>query len=763
MVAAAPVSRCRGSRAGHVLEFRLRLARAVRLSRFYLPVVCLFLAAAVMGRAFDPFLVQAFRLIAFDTYQRLAPLPYDPAVPVRVIDIDAESLERHGQWPWPRTLLRDVVDRLGERKAAAIVFDVLFPDADRTSPEQLVRTLPPAQAARLAEAAAGAPGNDAQFAQALRSSPSVLPVLLHSHRGAVPVPVKAGFASAGDDPRPFLPSFLGGQPNLAILDAAAPGVGAFNWLPNRDQIVRRAPLFFRRGDDIVPSLTMEAIRVAQGASTYVLRASNASGQTAFGKASGLNAVKVGDIDIPVDADGGLTLKFRASNPAAFIPAWKVIAGEVDARELEGRIVLIGTSVPGLLDLRATPLDEALPGVEVHAMAIEHILGGRRLTRPDFALAVEQTGIFALGLLLAFIMPRLTPGLAAGLGASTFVALNLGGWLAYRHGDVLFDPFYPSLALLLLTAGITFYVYRQTEAQRGEIRAAFGRYLAPDVVADIVADPSRLELGGEVRELSLMFCDVRGFTAISEGMSAAELTQFINELLTPLSDVVLSERGTIDKYMGDAIMAFWNAPLALPDHAARACRAAIGMERRMAGLNAHWRAQAEAAGRAFREVRIGIGINTGECCVGNLGSEQRFDYSAIGDEVNVTSRLEGLTKVYGLPVIISEQTARAAPGVAVIEIDCIRVQGRSRPTTLYALADLFGCDAAVLARLRDRNARLLRAYRARRWNEADTLLGEARALGCAALAAYYDVFAARIASLRTTALPPGWDGTIDMTK
>ena len=317
-------------------------------------------------------------------------------------------------------------------------------------------------------------------------------------------------------------------------------------------------------------------------------------------------------------------------------------------------------------------------------------------------------------------------------------------------------------MLILTAGITFYIYRQTERQRGAIRSAFGRYLAPEVVADIVANPGRLELGGEVRELTLMFCDVRNFTSISEGLTAAELTHFINELLTPLSDIILHQRGTIDKYMGDAIMACWNAPLALPDHAARACQSAVAMVTRMGELNVRWREAAEAAGKPFRSVRIGIGINTGECCVGNLGSEQRFDYSAIGDEVNVTSRLEGLTKFYGLPAVASENTILES-GADALELDLILVKGRVQPTRIFALAQLLECDADTLARLRPLHAGFTAAYRAQQWDRADALIAQCRACGCVTLETYYSVFSERVAALRGAQLPGDWNGAYAMTE
>ncbi len=739
----------------------MRLVKNVGLGRVDLPTVCRFLAVAVAGRLLDPFFVQALRLIAFDAYQRMAPQAYDPELPVRIIDIDQDSLARYGQWPWPRALMRDLASRLAERKAVAIAFDVLFADPDQNSMEEVVKRLPPEQASRLAELARG-PGNDAAFADALARAPSVLPLVLTNRPPGAPYAPKAGYAVLGDDPKPFLPPFSGADRNLPVLDAAAHGLGAINWIPNRDQVVRRAPLFFRLGDDIVPSLAAEALRIAVGASTYQLKASNASGETAFGATSGLNHVRIGDVEIPIDADGAITLKFRHSNPAAFIPAWTVLSGAVAEKDIAGKIILIGTSTPGLLDLRATPLDEALPGVEIHAMTLEHILAGRSLTRLDYALAVEEFVIIALGLLLAFIMPRLTPAYAAAIGVAVFASINVDGWLAYRYWNLLFDPLYPALVLVMLTAGITFYIYRQVERQRGEIRGAFGRYLAPAVVEEIIADPARLELGGEVRELSLMFCDVRNFTSISEGLTAGELTHFINELLTPLSDIILAERGTIDKYMGDAIMAFWNAPLALPDHAARACRAAVAMAGRMSDLNRQWRDEAAAAGRSFKDVRIGIGINTGECCVGNLGSEHRFDYSAIGDEVNITSRFEGLTKLYGVAVVVGERTVQQARGIPALELDLIRVKGRSQPTRIYALAEALD-GSEWLARLRPLQQSLLEAYRAQRWDEAQARLADCRAAAGVALDAYYGALGERIAVLRRAPREANWDGAYTMTE
>jgi adenylate cyclase len=343
------------------------------------------------------------------------------------------------------------------------------------------------------------------------------------------------------------------------------------------------------------------------------------------------------------------------------------------------------------------------------------------------------------------------------------ALLVGGWLAFRFWGLLIDTAYPALALGFMTGALTFYVYRGVETQRTAIRSAFGHYLAPEVVEELIADPSKLELGGEVRELTLMFCDVRNFTSISEQLSAAELTRFVNELLTPLTEAILNHRGTVDKYMGDAIMAFWNAPLSDLDHADHACAAALEMAARLKTLNQQW-AQQAGPERPFQEVRIGIGINTGECCVGNFGSSIRFDYSAMGDEVNVTSRLEGLSKIYGVTAVVGERTlAGAKQNFPVLELDMVAVKGRERPTRIYTFLELLGDDLERLARLEHKHQQFLKAYREQRWDEADRLLDGCREIGIDRLETYYALFASRISALRESALPTDWAGSFVMTE
>jgi adenylate cyclase len=338
---------------------------------------------------------------------------------------------------------------------------------------------------------------------------------------------------------------------------------------------------------------------------------------------------------------------------------------------------------------------------------------------------------------------------------------IGGWTAFRYASLLFDPTYPAVALGCMTAAITSYIYHGVEAQRSQIRHAFSQYLSPAVIQEIIADPDRLKLGGEERDLTLMFCDVRNFTSISQDLSAVDLTQFINELLSPLTEIILEERGTIDKYMGDAIMAFWNAPLDDPEHTVHACHAGLKMVAKMDELNEIWRQRAEAAQRPYKRVNIGMGINTGQCCVGNLGSTYRFDYSAIGDEVNITSRFEGLTKLYGVPAIIGQRAL--APGIAALELDTVAVKGRTRPTQIYTLVEMLGGNKTQLERLKEKHRAFLAAYRNQQWDAAEQLTRDCRDIGVSQLDTCYSLFASRISLLRQTPLPSDWDGSYAMTE
>jgi len=734
-------------------------ARVTRLT--YLAFVSALIAGAILLRYADPFFVRALRLIAFDHFERLDPPKYDPALPIRIVDIDEASLAKIGQWPWPRTTVRNLLAELGAKGAAVIAFDILFAEPDRTSLEEVLKQLPASQAAAVSAAMAGRPSNDAQFADEIRNTPSVLPIVLGQGSATALAP-KAGFAFAGDDPRPFLQEFTSATPNLPQFEAAAHGIGAFNWVPDRDQIIRRVSLMFRLNDSFVPALAAEALRVAQGATTYVLKASNANGETAFGQSTGLNHIRIGDITVPTDAAGGVYLKFRHYNKAQYIPAWKVLAGEVPQDEIEGRIILVGTSAPGLLDLRATPVDDAVPGIDIHAQVLEHLLTGTFLERPDYALALEEFVILALGVMLAAVLPWVSAKVSGAIGLLTIALVLLGGWAAFRYGNVLLDPSYPALVLGAMAACITFYTYNTAEMQRAHIRSAFGQYLSPALVEQLAHSPEKLVLGGEERDMTVLFSDVRGFTAISESYKddPSGLTSLMNRLLTPLTNKIVDHDGTVDKYIGDAVMAFWNAPLDVPHHELSACAAALAMLDSVQVLNEERQQEAASAGHPFLPFRIGIGINTGRCVVGNLGSDLRFNYSVLGDPVNVASRLEGQTKYYGVPVILGSRTGeKAKEKFAILELDLIAVKGKTEPETIYALLGREDIAGDVrFQELRKLYSTMLYCYRSRDWEGALEAINLCQSSeNNFGLTALFGLYRTRIEAFRESAPPPDWAG------
>jgi adenylate cyclase len=658
----------------------------LRRPTLHLLVTAAVLAAAVALRMWDPNPVARLRLSIFDSYLNLKPREADPVFPVRIVDIDEASLEKIGQWPWPRSELARLVERLNAAGAKAVAIDLILAEPDRLSPAALARQATTRrELAPIVAELATLPSNDDLLARAIAKAPVVLGFAGDTATARSARPPKARFAFAGDDPLPFVPRFAGAIEGLPVLAAAAAGEGAVNWLPEKDQIVRHVPLLVRVGPALLPSLALETLRVGAGETTAFVRSSGASGLTAFGQATGVEQVRVGETVLPAGPDGQLWINFARSDPRRFVSAHKVLDGSFDPKDIAGRHVLIGASATGLLDLRATPLASSVPGVEIHAQAIEQMLSGEHLTRPALATGAEIAFILAAGALVSGLVRRAHALAAALIGIAAIAAIAAGSWLAFARAGYLFDPVYPSLALLAVYLAGSLLSFIRTETDRARIKRAFGHYVAAPLVDELAADPSRLKLGGETREVTLLFADVRGFSRLSEGMDAETLIRFVNRLFTPLSDIILEHRGTIDKFMGDAVMAFWNAPVADADHAAQACRAALAMQARLDRQNREEKAAKAAAGETHVPIRIGIGLNTGPCCVGNVGSPQRFDYSVLGDAVNTASRIQDATKTYGAPIIAGERTARAAQGFAFLEIDTsARLRGKDRPEQLFAL-------------------------------------------------------------------------------
>lgn len=666
------------------------------------------LAAMLALRIADPEPVARLRSSVFDAYLVLSPRKLDPAFPVKILDIDETSLAKLGQWPWPRTRLAEIVTRLKEAGASSITFDLVMPEQDRLSPGALATLLAeriPAAASVLRDLAT-VPSNDAIFGDAIKSAPVVLGFAGTGEPLGTPGPARAGFVTAGDDPRLFVPRFDGSLNSLPLLTAGAKGLGAVNWIPSQDQIVRRVGMLVTVNGALYPSLALETVRVSLGQTTVFVRSSGGSGTQAFGQQTGIATIRVGQTIIPTDANGQLWLHYAKADPGRTIPAHKLLDGTANREDIAGRMILIGSSSPLLFDLRATPLDTAVPGVEIHAQALEQIVSGSHLVRPDYATGAELLFLLAIGGLVAWLIARAGARTAAAAGLASIASVLALSWWLYANAGYLFDPVYPSLALAALYVAGTLHNTLGTERERSQIRATFSHYMAPSLIAELARDPSRLKLGGENRIVTVLFADVRGFTRISEQMEAEPLVALLNELFTPLTDIIVAHGGTIDKFMGDAVMAFWNAPVNDPDHAAKACKAALAIIAELERLNAHWQAEASASGVPHPRIELGIGINTGMCCVGNLGSPRRFDYSIIGEAVNVASRLEGVTRTYGVPVIAGEATADAAGGFAMLEIDRLVPRGKERPERIYAvLGDATLSETAAFGDIAARHASL----------------------------------------------------------
>ena len=717
----------------------------LRVPSIHLIIVAALLLLAVALRIADPEPVARLRLSVFDSYLNLAPRPADDRFPVRIVDIDEPSLAKIGQWPWPRTKLAAIIDALKAAGARTITLDMILAEPDRLSPGEFAKLFDEVpQLAPMIVEASKLPSNDDRMAEAVAAAPVTLGIAGEAGGTRKAAPPHARFAFAGDDPQQFVPRFSGVIGSLPVLTERAAGLGAVNWIPLRDQVIRRVPLLLSVGGTLYPALPLETLRVALKETTVFVRSSGGSGVLSFGQRTGVEVVRVGSIVLPTDANGELWLRFARPDPRRYVSAGTVLDGSFDPKAVAGRDIFIGTSAVGLLDLRATPLDSAVPGVEIHAQALEQMLSGDHLVRPPYATGAELLFLLAVGAGVAWLIYRVGAVATAVIGALAILAVFAASWLAYSHAGLLFDPVYPSLAILLLYLATSLDNYVATELERNRVRSAFGHYVAAPLVEELARNPDKLKLGGETREVSVLFADVRGFTTLSEGLTAEELIRFMNELFTPLSDVILGERGTIDKFMGDAVMAFWNAPLEDPNHAANACRAALRMQKELDRLNAGWAAATGQSPIPAAPVRIGIGLNTGACCVGNVGSPQRFDYSILGDVVNVASRLEEKTKVYGVPIIAGELTAAGAQKLAFLQIEAAKIRGKERVERLFALiGDEEVAQSDRYLALRNANTRLQQALAGGDAAAAAEALKECRARAWAEVAPLYETLAVRV--------------------
>ncbi|MEX2694438.1 CHASE2 domain-containing protein [Rhizobium mongolense] len=658
-------------------------------------------AVLTLLRASDPQLLRSIRDVTFDEYQRVSPRSFEE-LPVRVIDIDEASLREFGQWPWPRDRLALLVDRLSEMGAAAIAFDILFAEPDRLSPRTVLGNVSGIDPSLLSQL----PDNDEIFADSIADKPVVLGFGL-TNEGTYRPSVKAGFAFTGESPVGAPPHINAATPLRPRLEANAAGIGHISLNPgSSSSVVRAVPLFLTDGEQLYPNLALEALRVAQGVSTYVLAgAPDAAGV--------MVSVKTGDFVVPVTAAGELWLYVSPDRAQRYVSARHVLAekgasAEVSAA-INGSIVFIGTSAAGLQDIRVTALGENVPGVSLHAQTVEQILTGRYLSRPDWADGLEIFAIAVLGGLLVILTTFVSPAVALACGLAITALAVVASWLCFSYAGLLFDPLAPIISGSVTHFAATSFRILVIDRERREVRRAFGQYLSPSLLYRIEHTRDALRLGGDDRQLTVMFVDVRHFTEISERLPPTAVVGFLNTLLDALSRHVVANEGTLDKFIGDSIMAFWNAPVDVADHETKAVRAALAMRETLAELNA---ADAFGFGKD-QPVGIGIGIHTGIACVGNMGAETRFNYSAVGDAVNVAARIESSCKEVGFDILISEDTARLQLGAALLKAGTIGLKGKSSRTRLFAVVgDERVTQSAEFGELRQLHNQLIEAFRSR---------------------------------------------------
>ncbi len=648
-----------------------------------------------------------------------------------------------------------MVINLANLGALTIAFDIVFSEPDRLNPDiaaKTMRYLDELTRSRLREL----PSNDQALADAIRRARVVL------GETGLPAPISdidnelpfTGFASLGEkgSSEPRIYEFPGLLRNVPTLEKVAAGRGLVTIVPERDGIVRRVPLLLLAQGHLMPSLNLEMLRVVSGTPTILTKYDR----------GGVKSIALRGLEVPTDKNGQFWVHFARQDPSIYVSAASLLDGTAPVDKIRGKLVLIGTSAATLNDLKTTPVSRVMPGVEIHAQVLEAALARAVLAQPSYGIAIEFLGALIFGLLVIIFAPNLGPVTLVGVGA-LFATILVGTSLYfYKEHRLLIDFTYPLLSTTAIYLTLIFASFVREQAQRRQIRSAFGQYISPALVEQLANSPEKLKLGGEEREMTIMFSDVRGFTSISESYKSDPqgLTALMNRFLTPLTDAILARKGTIDKYMGDAIMAFWNAPLDDNEHQVNACNAALDMLEKIDALNKDRQVEAQNGGHVYIPINVGVGLNTGVCVVGNMGSNLRFDYSVLGDSVNLASRLEGQSKEYGFPIIAGSKTAIAAKDkFAILELDFIMVKGKKEPEVIYAIAGREDvAHSAKFQTLRNLTIEMLACYRSRDWDGALMSIERGRRSDEAGALSYlYKLYEARIRDYQQNPPPDDWNG------
>ncbi|WP_269531142.1 CHASE2 domain-containing protein [Chitinimonas sp. BJYL2] len=681
---------------------------------------------------------------------------------VVIVDLDEKSLAEVGRWPWPRKTVADLVHKLtDDYKAAAVGFDIVFAEKDDSSGLPVLQRLAEGELksneafqSTLA-AMSGGLDYDGLFADSLKNKPVVLGYYFS---------FEADARKAGQLPKPVLPAGMfkgrnvypltakGYGANLPVLMGSATSAGHFNPLPDPDGVTRRVGMLVEHEGKYYESLSLAMVRAYLNFPAIEPVYAENSWLRAY---KPLEWLKVGPLTIPVDENITTLTPFRGGKQSFnYISAADVLSGRAKADDIAGRMVLIGTTAPGLLDLRVAPVDSVYPGVEIHANLIASMMDNALPARPDYLQGAEILLLLVVGLTLIVVLMRLNPLPGTLITAGIGMLVIVGNFALWKYSGLALPLAATLVAIALLYAISMAYGYFFEARNKKQMASLFGQYVPPELVAKMSEEPEKYSMEGQSRELTVLFSDVRSFTTISESMEPKELTRFMNEFLTTLSDVIRTQYlGTIDKYMGDCVMAFWGAPIHDPDHAKNAVLAGLEMQRAMQALGPALKE------KGWPEIHIGVGVNTGRMTVGDMGSQIRKAYTVMGDAVNLASRLEGITKYYGVGMIVGEQT-RAAAKEAILfrELDRVRVKGKDEGVTVYEpIGEIGKVDKAIRSEIELFHT-ALKHYRAQDWDMAELQLINLR--NQHAGVKLYQVYLDRIATLRKASLPADWDGVYE---
>ncbi len=723
------------------------------LGQFVLSLAFLLVLLGQVGQVFDVFLLSKLEAALYDA-KILLFRPQGGDDRLAIVDIDDKSLREIGRWPWPREKTAKLTTALFEEYGvAAVGFDVVFSEPDQSSGLPVLERLAKEELAgdktfpAVLERLRPKLDYDAQFADSLAGGPAVLGYyfdlgVTKDTAGMLPAPAMPCAEPHGLGVDAMAAS--GYNANLPDIQGQATGAGFFNMQADFDGVARRMPALIDYQGQCYGSLALLLTQAAMGIERVaVLPASGWRPPT----------LDMDGLRVPLDEQAQVRVPYRNLDAFRYISAADVLAGRTPAAHLEGRIVLIGSTAPGIMDLRVTPTAKAFPGVEIHASVISGILDDTIKWEPVGVRGYEMAGIFVLGIILAAALPYLSPlwaalltlAVATGLTAADFYA-----WSTLHMQIPLASSLLAVVGLFVLNMSYGFFVEARSKAQ---ITRLFGQYIPPELVDEMAKDPARYSLRGESRVMTVLFSDIRDFTSISEGLEASQLADMLNAYLSHMTRLIQQQRGTIDKYIGDAIMAFWGAPMSDEQHARDGVLTALAMQSTLAELNP------QLVERGWPEVRIGVGVNSGRMSVGNMGSSFRMSYTVMADAVNLASRLEGLTKQYGVGVLAGESTREICPDIVFMPVDRVRVKGKEQPVDIY---EPLGVAAEVAPeRLAEAKAfeAALQDYRAARWDAAEKALQKLSQRNPSKL---YDVYLERIAHFRAEPPPQGWDGVFTFT-